>query len=151
MSSVGNFFFREDAQGLTVLNAGIPGYSARISPEQIRRRQAALANNKRRTRDSCRPLAIHWFGPRPSNELKRTAELWIAVDEFNRRRRGAPGDREDRRADRPALDQAREAEHSRDGSRTARRRIIPVLDVALLASEQKRSLSIANDLVDQPR
>jgi hypothetical protein len=96
MSCVGSFFFREDVHGLSVLNAGIPAYSARISSEQLRHRRASVG---KRATDPPRPLAIHWFGPRPANEQELIAELWIAVDEFVRTRTGTPDGREDRQSD----------------------------------------------------
>lgn len=96
MSCVGSFFFREDVHGVSVLNAGIPAYSVRISSEQLRHRRAAVG---KRTTDPARPLAIHWFGPRPANEQELIAELWIAVDEFVRTKTGTPDGREDCQTD----------------------------------------------------
>ena len=81
MRSVDKFFFREDAQGLSILNAGVPAYSARISPEQLRSRPVAT--------HVLRPLEITWFGPRPANERELIEELWVAVDEFCRQKAGA--------------------------------------------------------------
>jgi hypothetical protein len=86
---VGSFSFREDPQGLSILNTGIPAYSARISPEQLRHRQIAIAE---KTRYAPYPLEVSWFGPRPTNERELIDELWLAVDEFCQRRTGTPDD-----------------------------------------------------------
>ena len=81
MPSVGKFFFREDAQGLSVLHAGVPAYSVRISPKQIQSHQTVVDRGRRET--SC-PLQISWFGPIPPDERDLVARLWTAVDEFLR-------------------------------------------------------------------
>jgi len=90
MSSVGSFFFREDPEGLSILNTGIPAYSARIGVKQLRHRETSFAEH---TRLAPRPAEISWFGPRPSNEGELIDELWVAVDEFCRRKAGTPDDR----------------------------------------------------------
>ena len=90
MRSVGSFFFREDPHGLSVLNTGIPAYSARIGVEQLRHRPTSVP---RHTRLAPRPLEISWFGPRPANEPELIDELWVAVDEFCGRKAGTPHDR----------------------------------------------------------
>ena len=87
MCSVGSFFFRENPEGLSILNTGIPAYSARIGVKQLRHRQASIAEH---TRLAPRPLEISWFGPRPSNERELINELWVAVDQFCRRKASTP-------------------------------------------------------------
>lgn len=89
MYSVGSFFFREDPEGLSILNTGVPAYSARIGVTQLRHRQTSFAEH---TRLAPRPLEISWFGPRPSNEGALIDELWVAVDEFCRRKAGTSDD-----------------------------------------------------------
>ena len=89
MRSIGSFFFREDPQGLSIFNAGVPAYTARIDAEQLRRRQASIAEHPKL---SPRPMEIGWCGPRPANERELIDELWVAVDEFCRRDAGTPDD-----------------------------------------------------------
>lgn len=79
MRSGDSFFFREDSRGLSVLNTGVPAYTARISTEQLRNRRANVAGL---ARYAPRPEEIHWFDPGLSNEEELIEELWKAVDNY---------------------------------------------------------------------
>lgn len=86
MNSFDSFFFHEDSRGLSLLYAGIPGYSVLISPDQLKLHHQFIAERNRHTAES---LDIRWFGPRPENERPVIAELWAVVGEYCRRKPSA--------------------------------------------------------------
>ena len=95
MNSFDSFFFHEDSRGLSVLYAGIPGYSVLISPDQLKLHQQFIAERNRHIAES---LDIRWFGPRPENERPVIAELWTVVGEYCRRKLSASDDPADSHA-----------------------------------------------------